>query len=117
MAPPDLKEIEKQLAVSRAKLIEIIRLMEREGAVVRVASDLYFLPSCVENVKSALNKALAERGEISAAAFRDLLGSSRKYTIALLEYFDREGTTLRIGDIRRLKTPPASPKTGQAALK
>jgi selenocysteine-specific elongation factor len=114
MAPPDLKEMEKQLGVSRPKMTEVIRLMERDRVVVRVATDLYFLSSCVENVKLALNKALAEKGEISAAAFRDLLGSSRKYTIALLEYFDREGVTMRIGDIRRLKTSPATAKMGEA---
>jgi selenocysteine-specific elongation factor len=95
-------------------MTEVIRLMERERVVVRVATDLYFLFPCVERVKLALNKALAERGEISAAAFRDLLGSSRKYTIALLEYFDREGVTMRIGDIRRLKTPPPTAKMDEA---
>ena len=105
LSPPDLKEIEKQLAVNRAKLTEVIRLMEREGSIVRVTSELYFLSSSVEKVKTVLCKALAEKSEISAAAFRDLLGSSRKYTIALLEYFDREGVTLRIGDVRRLKAP------------
>jgi selenocysteine-specific elongation factor len=114
MAPPDLKEIEKQVGVSRAKITEVIRIMERQGAVARVATDLYFLPSCVEDVKAVLNKALVEKGEISAAAFRDLLGSSRKYTIALLEYFDREGVTLRIGDVRRLKIPVAARQPGQA---
>jgi selenocysteine-specific elongation factor len=79
--------------------------MEREGSVIRVTSDFYFLSSAIEQVKTLLAKALAEKGEISAAGFRDLLGSSRKYIIPLLEYFDREGFTLRIGDVRRLKTP------------
>jgi selenocysteine-specific elongation factor len=114
MAPPDLKEIEKKLSVSRAKMVEVLRLMERDGSVVRVATDLYFLPSCVETVRTLLRKSIGEKGEISAAEFRDLLGSSRKYTIALLEYFDREGVTLRIGDIRRLKTPLAGQKQDHA---
>jgi len=47
---------------------------------------------------------------MTAAAFRDLIGSSRKYTIPLLEYFDREGLTIRIGDIRKLKSPPSGAK-------
>jgi selenocysteine-specific elongation factor len=110
MSPPDLKEIEKQLGVSRNKLNEVIRLLERDGSVVRVTTDLYFLSSCVDKVKGILYRFLTEKGAISAAAFRDLLGSSRKYTIALLEYFDREGTTIRIGDIRRLKSVTAPDK-------
>jgi len=114
MAPPELKEIEKQLGVGRGKLAEVIRLMEREKSIVRVATELYFPSSAVEKVKTALCKSLADKGEISAAGFRDVLGSSRKYTIALLEYFDREGVTLRIGDVRRLKTPPAAEKPQSA---
>jgi selenocysteine-specific elongation factor len=114
MAPPDLKEVEKQLGISRNKLAEVLRLMERDGTVIRVTTDLYFLSTCVRKVRELLQQHIAAKGEITAAGFRDLLGSSRKYTIALLEYFDREGTTLRIGDIRRLKATPATGKQGIA---
>ncbi len=108
MAPPELKQMEKDLGAERGKIAEVVRVMEREKSIVRVATDLYFLADCVDNVKAVLYKYLSENGEITAAAFRDLLGSSRKYTIALLEYFDREGITVRIGDARRLKSPPAA---------
>ncbi|HEX2261871.1 MAG TPA: selenocysteine-specific translation elongation factor [Candidatus Binatia bacterium] len=110
MAPPDLKEIEKQLGVNRNKLTEVIRLLERDGSMIRVATDLYYLPSTVDQVRSVLKKFLSEKGEITAASFRDLIGSSRKYTIPLLEYFDREGLTIRIGDIRRLKSSASGGK-------
>jgi selenocysteine-specific elongation factor len=114
MAPPDPKEIEKQLGVSRNRLNEVVRLLERDGSVVRVATDLYFLAGAVAEIKSVLCGFLTEKGDITAASFRDLIGSSRKYTIPLLEYFDREGLTIRIGDVRRLKSPPATQKQGSA---
>jgi selenocysteine-specific elongation factor len=110
MTPPDLKEIEKQLGVGRNKLTEVIRLLERDGSVIRVTTDLYYLSSTVDQVRAVLRKYLSDKGEISAASFRDLINSSRKYTIPLLEYFDREGVTLRIGDVRRLKSSPAGGK-------
>jgi selenocysteine-specific elongation factor len=75
-----------------------------------VATDLYYLSSTVDEVRAILKKFIDERGEIAAASFRDLIGSSRKYTIPLLEYFDREGTTIRIGDIRRLKSSASAAK-------
>jgi selenocysteine-specific elongation factor len=103
LAPPDLKDLEKQLATSRSKLTEVIRLAERDGSVIRVATDLYYLSSSIDQVRALLKRFLTEKSEITAASFRDLIGSSRKYTIPLLEYFDREGMTIRIGDIRRLK--------------
>jgi selenocysteine-specific elongation factor len=105
LAPPDLKEVEKQAGVPRNRLNEVIRLLEREGSVVRVANDMYFLTSSIDHLRTTLKKFLTEKGEMTAASFRDLIGSSRKYTIPLLEYFDRDGLTIRIGDIRRLKSP------------
>ena len=110
MTPPELKEIEKQLGVNRAKLTEVFRLLERDRSVIRVATDLYYLPSTIDQVRAVLKKFLSEKGEITAATFRDLIGSSRKYTIPLLEYFDREGLTIRIGDVRRLKSSSSSGK-------
>ena len=107
LAPPDLKEIEKQAGVPRNRLNEVIRLLEREGSVVRVTTDMYFLASSIDPLRTTLRKFLTEKGEMTAASFRDLIGSSRKYTIPLLEYFDRDGLTIRIGDIRRLKSSPS----------
>jgi selenocysteine-specific elongation factor len=110
MSPPELKEIEKQLEISRNKLTEVIRLLERDGSVIRVTADLYYLSSTIDQVRAILKKYLSDKAEISAASFRDLINSSRKYTIPLLEYFDREGVTLRIGDVRRLKSSGAGGK-------
>jgi len=112
LAPPDLKQIEREGGIGRGKLTELIRVMEREKEIVRVAADLYFLGDCVDKVKGVLYKYLSDHSEITAATFRDLLGSSRKYTIALLEYFDREGITVRIGDVRRLKSQSSAGRQG-----
>ncbi len=110
LAPPDLKEVEKQAGVPRTRLTEVIRLLERDGSVVRITTDMYFLGSSIEQLRATLVQFLTDKGEMNAAAFRDLIGSSRKYTIPLLEYFDRVGLTIRIGDIRKLKVPLAAAK-------
>jgi selenocysteine-specific elongation factor len=56
----------------------------------------------MDMVKRALREEFAQ-GEITPAAFRDRFGTTRKYTIPLLEYLDREGVTMRVGDRRRLR--------------
>jgi len=112
LSPPDLKQMEKDLGIARTKLSDVIRVMERERSIVRVATDLYFLSDCIDKVKGLLYKYLSEHNEITAATFRDLLGSSRKYTIPLLEYLDREGITVRTGDTRRLKSPAPAGRQG-----
>jgi selenocysteine-specific elongation factor len=113
LAPPDLKEVERQLGLNRPKLTEVLRLLEREGAVVRVTTDMYFLASSIQQLEARLKAYLTDKGEMTAASFRDLIGSTRKYTIPLLEYFDRDGLTIRIGDVRRLKTHPEKPRAAR----
>ena len=95
----------------RQRLNEIIRLLEREGSVVRITTDMYFLAGSIDELRATLRSFLAQKGEMTAASFRDLIGSSRKYTIPLLEFFDRDGLTIRIGDVRRLKSPRANEKS------
>jgi selenocysteine-specific elongation factor len=57
----------------------------------------------MERVKQQLRDELAGGGDITPAAFRDRFGTTRKYTIPLLEYLDREGVTMRVGDKRKLR--------------
>lgn len=103
LMPPDVKQIERELGIARPKLGEVLRVLERERAVVRVAPDLYFLGDSVDRVKNGLRRHLSERSDITPSTFRDLFGTTRKYAIPLLEYLDREGVTVRVGDTRRLK--------------
>jgi selenocysteine-specific elongation factor len=105
LSPPDLKQIERDLGVSRPKLAEVLRVMERERTVVRVTPDLYFLRESIDTVKRELQRHLSDRSDITPATFRDLFGTTRKYAIPLLEFLDREGITVRVGDTRRLKRP------------
>ncbi len=105
MAPPDLAAIEKLTEAPKPRLIEALKLLERQGDVVRVGSELCFKASAVDKVRAALREYLIQHSTITAAGFRDLIGSTRKYVIPFLEYFDRTGFTIRVGDNRKLKSP------------
>jgi selenocysteine-specific elongation factor len=102
LAPPDLPQLEKELNTPRAKLTEVLRVLERERSIVRVGVDLYFLVETLEGIRHALGEFFG-KGGITPAMFRDRFGTSRKYAIPLLEYLDKEGVTVRVGDVRRLK--------------
>ena len=103
LAPPYLKEVEKALGVERPRLNEVIRVMERQGEIVRVTTELYYLADSIDRIKTDLYSYFENHEEMSAATFRDILQSSRKYTIPVLEHFDRTGVTMRVGDVRKLK--------------
>jgi len=77
--------------------------MEREGRVVKVATDLYFARAAFDAAQAKLIERLKADGEVTAASYRDSLKASRKFAIALLDYFDHTGVTTRVGDLRKLR--------------
>jgi selenocysteine-specific elongation factor len=57
----------------------------------------------MENLKEKLVSLLVKEGEVDMPAFKDLTGLSRKFSIPLLEYFDKIKVTMRVGDKRILR--------------
>lgn len=106
--PPELKQLAEVLKLPPAeigKLRSVLSALEREGKVVKVATDLYFAREALDMARAQLTGHLEKHPEITAAAYRDLLGASRKFAIALLDYFDHSGVTTRVGDARKLRAP------------
>jgi selenocysteine-specific elongation factor len=54
----------------------------------------------VDGVREDVCRSVIDGGSLSVGDFRDSIGSSRKYAMLLLEFFDREHTTARVGDLR-----------------
>ena len=46
---------------------------------------------------------MKSKGKITVAEVRDLLSTSRKYALALMEYMDEQKITRRVGDERVLR--------------
>jgi selenocysteine-specific elongation factor len=105
--PPDLRQLAEALKLApseSARLKTLLAALERQGRLVKVATDLYFEREALEAARARLIEYLEANPEITAAIYRDLLGASRKFAIALLDYFDHCGVTTRAGDARRLRT-------------
>jgi selenocysteine-specific elongation factor len=91
--PPTIKELVAQ-GIGRDAIDAAIRA----GLVVRVAPDLVFLPELIDRAREIV--ASASGSGITVSAFREALGTSRKYAVPLLEWFDQRGITRRDGDLR-----------------
>jgi selenocysteine-specific elongation factor len=77
--------------------------LRAHGRAVRLGPAMHIHADALAAVRERVI-ALAERdGEVALAALRDDLGTSRRYAQALLEHFDAERLTLRVGDVRRLR--------------
>jgi selenocysteine-specific elongation factor len=82
---------------------ELARYLEAAGRLVRVGDGLAVGVAAVEEARRLLVEECTATGSITLARFRDLLGTSRKPTQLLLERFDADGLTRRIGDERVLR--------------
>ncbi len=100
LAPPTLATLAEELRRSARELSQILDVLARRGEVVRVDKDLWFADSAVDTARDLLLTQLEGAGEVTLAGFRDAAGCGRRNAQALLEYFDREGLTLRRGDVR-----------------
>jgi selenocysteine-specific elongation factor len=82
--------------VDRAEL----RAMVRQGLVIE-SGGIYFGLAAVERMADLLRDRLTvEPDGVTVADVRDMLNTSRKYVLALLAYFDKNGRTRRRGDYR-----------------
>lgn len=72
------------------------------GAVVKIGDELY-RGAQLAQVCARVEEYLRRNERMTAAQFRDLIGTSRKYAVPLLEWLDARGITLRNGDYRTLR--------------
>jgi selenocysteine-specific elongation factor len=79
---------------------EGVRALETAGRIVRVELDLAWAAPTYQRL-AATALAMARRGPLSPAAFRDATGTSRRYVLAILEDLDRRGILQRGPDGHR----------------
>jgi selenocysteine-specific elongation factor len=80
---------------------------ERQGLVIRVSRNRFFLPSFLRDLQG-MAADLAHKEGLTAATFRDRAGIGRNLTIEVLEYFDRIKFTRRVGDAHVIRSQNAN---------
>lgn len=99
-APPLVKELIAKLKAEPKKIKDMLNLLEKEGRIIRIKEDMYFEAATIAKIKSGLIEFFKENEGVTPSQFSKITGSSRKYNIPLLESFDRERFTMRVGDQR-----------------
>ena len=82
---------------------EVLNLLDEQGKVVRVSETVVYSAEAYERMVGIISEYIRENGEISVANVRDVLGTSRKYALALMDYMDHKRITRRVGDARVLR--------------
>ncbi len=100
LAPPTLAKLAEEMRRPPREIATVLDALARRGETIRVDKDLWFTDAAVAGARQGLEELLAADNEVSLAGFRDRMECGRRNAQALLELFDREGLTLRRGDVR-----------------
>ena len=96
-------------AIRAAKVTGLAQAFETlltSGALIKV-SDAVYRGEQIADIRSKLEMTLRRDKQVTMAEFRDLIGTSRKFAVPLLEWFDATGVTVRDGDLRALRQRPS----------
>jgi selenocysteine-specific elongation factor len=106
ITPPYFKEVIDELKTPPEQARQVLALLVDEGLLIKIKEDLYYHQQPLNRLKEQLVDYLIKNDEISTPQFKDMTGASRKFVIALIEYFDNIQLTIRIGDLRKLRRRP-----------
>jgi selenocysteine-specific elongation factor len=101
--PPVREELPALFNISDKDAKDLLKLLADEGRTVRITDSLHLDKNVVETIRVDFRKNLEEKKEITMAEFRDLARTSRKFAVPLMEYFDSQKLTQRVGDKRVLR--------------
>lgn len=104
LAPPNFKEVVSSAENLPEKQVrQVVNLLLQDNKLIKVNESLYFDARQINELGGRLTEFIKKHGEIDAPGFKDLTGLTRKFSIPLLEYFDKIKLTIRIGDKRVLR--------------
>ena len=84
---------------------EVLAALIEQAQLVKLGDGVLFLKETYDEAVAALIAYLREHDKMTAAEARDILGTTRKYILPLLEHMDTVKITRRIGDERVLFHP------------
>jgi len=98
---PPVPELAKELSMDAKQLSDMLKLLSAEGVVHRISDSLYISREAYDGMIEVLKSHYAKSDGMTVAEFRDLLGTTRKFALPLLEHLDANRITLRVGDVRK----------------
>ncbi len=89
-----------QAKIAESQVEAMLAFLFAKGTLVRLNDDSFLHKLAYQKAVTALRSHFANKETLTLAEFRDLIGSARKQTQAILELFDSLKYTMRRGDER-----------------
>jgi len=105
-APPELKEVAEEFSKGQAKekkaFEQMFGALVSQGVLVALTPQIHLHKDFYNQALELFKTMATETSEVLTKDYRDRLGTSRKYAMAVLEYFDKKGITKMVGEGRIL---------------
>jgi selenocysteine-specific elongation factor len=99
---PSFGDLLTRVTGPQEKVKKVLDFMLEKGDIVRIGDNTYIHRSALDEARKAIRSHFQANQELSPADMKNLIGTSRKFAIPLMEHFDREGLTIRKGNVRHL---------------
>jgi len=99
---PRTEEVSDLLGSDPAKTLKLIDQLSKQGDLVRLNPKVIMARHRVIEAQNLAVRIIQEQGILSLGDFRSAIQSTRKFALALLEFFDARHITLRTDTDRRL---------------
>lgn len=96
-------DVMNELRIAPKTFQNIMTNLIDQGLLIRLSDKVTYHRDYLEQAKNVTVNHIKAKGSITAVELKDLLDISRKYAIAILEYFDSACMTRRDGDKRLLR--------------
>lgn len=105
LEPPDTESLVARLAAPADEARDLVEWLVAAGDLVRLDAELVMEAGVYGRAVERVRDAIAQKGPLGTAALRDVLGTTRKYAVPILERMDAARVTRREGDVRVVVQP------------
>jgi selenocysteine-specific elongation factor len=100
---PRKDELPELLGTPAPIINPIFAYLTQTGKLVPMGDNVILHTTCVAASREAIINHIENHGSLDAPSCKDLLQTTRKYAIAILEFWDKQGLTRRVGNSRLLR--------------
>jgi selenocysteine-specific elongation factor len=100
---PTLDAVAQELRLDGRAVREAVGLLLAEKRLVKITEEILMHEQHLAPLRAKVADYLKGGAKMGMPEFKEICGVSRKYSVPLLEYFDRSGLTIRVGDQRVLR--------------
>ena len=104
LEPISARDWAERLGISQDLFRDLVAFLERNEEIVRAPGDLFFERRAIDALTEKVVHHLTEHGKINTKTYKEVIGTSRRTAMPLMELLDDLHVTRRMGDVRVLRS-------------